>query len=142
MLGKHLGMKIKVILSDGKEPIGHGIGPNLEARDVLWLLKNDPKAPKDLRKKALLMSSLILREAGITKPEETAKILLDSGLAYKKMQEIIKAQGGNPFINPDRIRVGKFSHKVYAKKSGRIVSLDNKKISKVARIAGAPLDKE
>src|SRR3989344_5835819 len=52
-LGKRLGMKIEVILSDGTQPIGNGIGPALEARDVLYVLTNNEKEPKDLKKKAV-----------------------------------------------------------------------------------------
>ncbi len=139
-LGKNLGMKVKVVITNGKEPIGHGIGPNLEARDVLWLLKNDPKAPSDLRKKSLYLASLIFEMAGVKQPKETARIMLESGLAFKKMQAIIKAQGGNPFINPDKIKIGEYKHKVLAKKSGKIKSINTKKISRIARLAGAPLD--
>src|SRR3989344_2426300 len=47
-IGKKLRKHIKVIITDGKQPIGNGIGPALEARDVLWLLKRDPRRPLDL----------------------------------------------------------------------------------------------
>src|SRR3989338_688368 len=141
MLGKHLGMKIKVILSDGKEPIGHGIGPNLEARDVLWVLQNDIKAPSDLKRKSLYVTTLILKMAGVKRPKETARVRLESGLAYKKMQDMIRAQGCNPYIDPNKIKVGEFSYKVLAQKSGKIKYLHNKRIARIARIAGAPLDK-
>lgn len=141
-LGKFLGMKVKVVITDGREPIGHGIGPNLEARDVLWLLKNDVKAPLDLKRKSLFLASEIFKMAGIKKPKETAKVMLESGLAYKKMQEIIKAQGGNPYIDPNKIKIAQYSFKLIAKKSGIIKTIHMKQIARIARIAGAPLDKE
>jgi putative thymidine phosphorylase len=141
ILGKTLGMKIHVVMTDGREPIGHGIGPNLEARDVLWLLKNDPRAPQDLRKKALFMAVEIMKMAGLKNPEETARTILDSGFAFKTMQAIIKAQGGDPHINPDRIPVGKFSCRYTAKKTGTIHAINASEISRIARVAGAPQDK-
>jgi len=49
-LGKRLKKKVKVIITDGSAPIGNGIGAMLEARDVLWLLKNDKRGPYDLKK--------------------------------------------------------------------------------------------
>ncbi|MFA5141682.1 MAG: thymidine phosphorylase family protein [Candidatus Woesearchaeota archaeon] len=140
-LGHALGMKVHVILTDGREPIGHGIGPNLEARDVLWLLKNDPRAPMDLRKKSLFMAAEIMKMAGMKRPEETARVMLDSGLAFKKMQAIIREQGGDCHINPERIKVGVFSEKIVASKAGVIKSINSNGISRIARIAGAPLDK-
>ena len=48
-ISKKLGIKIKVIITDGSQPVGNGIGPGLEARDVLWVLKNDSKQPLDLK---------------------------------------------------------------------------------------------
>ena len=57
------------------------------------------------------------------------------------MQEIIKAQGGNPEIEPDDIVLA--AHKKYfnSNKSGHITFTDNKMINTVARILGAPADK-
>ncbi len=142
-LGKALGMKIKVIITDGSQPIGNGIGPSLEARDVLLVLKNDPHAPKDLREKSLKMAGILIEmsgKAGKGKGYRVAKEILESGRAYKKMNDIIKAQGGKE-QDIRKIKKAKFRAEVRSKKAGRIAYIDNKTISKVARIAGAPIDK-
>lgn len=141
-LGKKLNMKIKVIITDGSQPIGNGIGPNLEARDILSILKRDKKAPKDLEEKSIYMSSLILEMVGIKDSLSKAKKILNSGLAYKKMKQIIKAQSGNPNISPNKLKVGKFKYNFKAYKNGTIKEFNNYLISKIARIAGAPIDKE
>jgi len=141
-LGKKLHMKIKVIITNGSEPIGNGIGPALEARDVLWVLQGHEKRPKDLEKKSIYMASILLRMAGIKKAKKKAKDLLSSKLAYKKMKEIIKAQGGNPNIQPEQIKIGKFKFDFKAKKSGSVIDIDTNIIAKIARIAGAPKDSE
>ena len=54
-VGKLLGLKIKVILTDGSQPIGNGIGPALEAIDIISVLKGD--GPNDLRQKAIFIPS-------------------------------------------------------------------------------------
>ena len=138
-LGKQLGIKTKVITTNGSQPIGNGIGPNLEARDVLYVLRKDPRAPKDLEKKSIMMADLIFK---ITNTKASAKELIDSGLAYQQFMKIIKEQEGNPKINPEDIRIGKFSYNYKANKSGKIKEINNKKISKIARVVGAPQDKE
>lgn len=140
-IGKKLGMRIEVMFSEGNEPIGNGIGPALEARDVMWVLSRNKKRPLDLEKKGLLMAAKILKMAGIKAPEQKAKDILESGLAYKKMKEIIKAQGGNPNINPDKIRIGQYSYTLKSPKRGLITDIDNITINKMARVAGAPMDK-
>lgn len=140
-LGKRLGMHVKVMLSDGTQPIGNGIGPSLEAKDVLYVLKRDQRRPLDLERKSLHMASILMSMAGIKEAKRKAKDILESGLAYKKMKEIISAQGGNPNINPDNIPLGRFKYTINAWKSGKIIDIDNRQIARIARIAGAPLDK-
>lgn len=135
-LGRMLGMKVEVIVTRGNAPIGRGIGPVLEAIDVMQVLENNPAAPLDLRKKAIFMAGELLELCGKTpkgKGKILAKQLLDSGAACKKMNEIIDAQGRKKMPPP-----GKLTSKVLAEKSGKIVGVDNKKISRVARVAGAP----
>lgn len=140
-IGKRLGMKTHIMVTDGTEPIGNGIGPALEARGVLWLLKRDSRRPLDLEKKSVRMAARLLHIAGVKNAKEKVMDILESGAAYRKMQEIIKAQGGNPDINPDKIAVGRYSFTFKAYKTGRIVDIDNITVSKVARVAGAPQDK-
>ncbi len=140
-IGKKLGMKIKVIITDGSRPIGNGIGPALEARDVLWILKRDPRRPLDLESKGVMMAGMLLGMAGLKNGLKRAKEILDKGLALKKMQDIIKAQGGNPKINPNKIKIGRFQFTRKAAKNGVIKDVDNRNTSKIARLAGAPDDK-
>ena len=140
VIGKALKKHMKVIITDGRQPIGNGIGPGLEARDVLWVLKNDERAPKDLREKSIMMAGLILEMGGKAKKgmgKRVAKELLETGLAYDKMIEIIKAQGEKQ-TNPDKIRLGKYQADIKAGKTGKVKHVDNKIISKIARVLGAP----
>ncbi|MEA3430366.1 MAG: AMP phosphorylase [Nanoarchaeota archaeon] len=143
-IGKKMGMDVKCVITDGSQPIGHGIGPALEARDVLWVLKNDKKAPLDLKKKAVEMAGYMLEMANKSKKGQGAKKaleLVESGKAYKKFIQIVKAQGGKE-IRPEKIALGKYTVDVFSKKNGKIKHIDNKALSKVARFAGAPKDKE
>jgi putative thymidine phosphorylase len=138
-LGKQLHIKTKVIITDGSQPIGNGIGPNLEARDILYILRKNPKAPKDLEKKSIYMADLLFK---ITKTKASAREILNSGKAYTQFMKIIESQEGNGKIKPADLKLGKFQHKVKSTRSGRISEIDNKLISKIARLAGAPDDKE
>ena len=139
-IGKRLKKHVKVMITDGSQPIGNGIGPALEARDVLWLLKRDFRRPIDLEKKCLSMCAAIFNMVGVKDDYKKALGILDSGKAYNKMIEIIKAQGGKE-IATDDISIGKYSYGVISKKSGIVKDIDNLIISRIARIAGAPHDK-
>jgi putative thymidine phosphorylase len=138
-LGKSLGMKVKVIFSDGNQPIGNGIGPSLEAMDVMKVLKNEPDAPKELREKSLKMAGMLLELCGKTRSgKKMAKKILDSGKAHEQMMKIIKAQGAKKHAP----RLGKFSKIVRAGKNGRVAEINNKLVAHIARTAGAPTDAE
>ena len=137
-LGKKLGMKIKVILTDGKEPIGRGIGPALEARDILKVLRQDEDRPLDLEKKCLSMSAELFKMVGKKDGLKLAREILKSGKAYQKMKQIIKLQGGNPNIKPEEIPLGRFEYDYIARKNGKVKSINNLMIAKLARFAGAP----
>jgi AMP phosphorylase len=141
-IAKELKMNVKVIMTDGRQPIGNGIGPALEARDVLYVLRNDKRAPKDLRRKGIMLAGTLLEMGGKAKPGKGAKLaeeILESGAAYKKMVEIITAQGLK-HKNPDKIPLGKETYHYKSPKSGRVCRISNECMSKVARIAGAPAD--
>ena len=138
-IGSDLGMKVEVLITDGAEPVGHGIGPGLECIDVINVLNG--KGPGDLKHKSILMAGKLLELCGKVGPGMgygAAENLISSGKAMNKFTEIIAAQGGNAKIKMDDIPIGKYSSVVKSKASGAIFHIDNKSISKIARIAGAP----
>ena len=95
-IGKYFGRKIKVILTRGDEPIGNGVGPVLEMMDVLKVLDPHQKGPKDLEEKSILLAGKIFEMTGKEKNGkgiQRAKSILDSGKAFEKFRDIIKAQG-------------------------------------------------
>lgn len=139
-IGKHFNKKLEVVLTKGDQPIGNGIGPVLEMIDVLKILDNSQEGPKDLEEKSIFLSGKILEMTGKTKKGQGIKMageLLYSGKAYEKFKQILKAQGGSiKKLNP-----GKFRHNILAKKSGKILEINNKAINLFARVAGCPADK-
>ncbi|MBU1992266.1 AMP phosphorylase [Patescibacteria group bacterium] len=141
LIGRKLGMKVQILISNGEQPIGNGIGPVLEARDVLKVLACEKDAPKDLREKGLKMAGILLELGEKAKKGQgykKAKDLLDSGKANKKFMQMIKAQGEQRIA----IREGEFAKHVLAKKTGKVVGIHNKLVARIARTAGAPVDKQ
>lgn len=139
-LGKKLGLKIKTVLTNGREPIGNGVGPILEMKDVLKVLKQD-NPPKDLEEKSLFLAGNILEMVGKAKKGQgiiNAKEILYSGQAYKKFSQIISAQGGDPKA---WLPEAKYSHTIVSKHKGIIEKISNQNINYLARIAGSPIDK-
>ncbi len=135
-----LGLSLDVVITDGRQPIGNGIGPVLEARDVMRVLENDPRAPNDLRQKALRLAGRLIECDPDVRGGDgygIARDILDSGRALARMQAIIQAQGDKDFDH-NNPQLGALSLEVHAAASGVVAGIDNLQIARIARLAGAP----
>ncbi len=133
----HLRLQLDVVLSDGRQPIGAGIGPVLEARDVMQVLQGDPAAPQDLRQKALRLAGRMIEFDPDVRGGEgytIARDILDSGRALAQLNAIIDAQGRRSTMPA----LGALSVEVCAPSEGVVVAIDNLRIARIARLAGAP----
>jgi len=135
-VGAALGLHVSVDVADGAQPVGRGIGPALEARDVLAVLRGEPGAPPDLRARALRLAGRILEfsptfAAGTG--ERAAAEILDSGRAWRRFQAICEAQGG--MREPPRAPLHSV---VTADAAGVCLEINNRHIAQLAKLAGAP----
>jgi thymidine phosphorylase len=139
-VGDHFGISVEVATTDGRQPIGRGIGPTLEAQDAMAVLAGHQDAPPDLREKSLRLAARLLEYdpelrggAGYARARE----LLESGAALKQMLKIIDAQG------PTRCRtdLGTLTADIPASSDGIVSSIDCLCLNRLARTAGAPIDK-
>lgn len=139
-IGDLFALHIEVVFTDGSQPIGNGIGPALEARDVLQVLRNQTEAPADLKEKSLRLAGRILEFDPDVRGGQgyaIARDILESGRALDKMQAIIMAQGQQT-KHEHQVPL---HYKVLAKNNGFIHTIDNLKIANIASLAGAPIDK-
>lgn len=139
-VGNRLGMTVIARLTDGSAPIGRGIGPALEARDVMSVLANDPNAPADLQEKSLVFAGRLIGfdpEIGEDGGLARARELLETGAARDTMERILDLQGRNP----DPPGPGELTRDVPSPSAGVVRSIDCWRINGIARRAGAPRDK-
>jgi len=135
-----LKLSLDVVITDGRQPIGNGIGPLLEARDVMRVLENDPTAPMDLRQKSLRLAGRLIEFSPDVRGGDgyaIARDILDSGRALAKMKDIIRAQGAHPF-DPNQLSLGALTIDVIADRAGVVCGIDNLQLAHIARFAGAP----
>ena len=135
-VGRAVDLDVRVILTDGGQPVGRGIGPALEAGDVISVLEGKPDAPADLRERALLLAEKILESTTLAlrgQGRALAESALDDGSAWKKFQAICEAQGG--MRTPPQ---APHSRAVPASRSGRVTRIDNRRLARAAKLAGAP----
>jgi thymidine phosphorylase len=135
-VARAIDLEIDVIVTEARGPIGRGIGPRLEALDVLAVLGREASAPRDLREKALQLAGRILDRCGVAADAggyRAAEDVLDSGRAAAAFDRIVDAQGRR---NPPP--AARFRTSADARTDGRIGGIDCLEIARVAKRAGAP----
>ena len=136
-VGSAMGLVVKAFPTDGSGPIGCGIGPALEARDVMLVLDNHPQAPADLLAKSLFFAAHILAldpaVGSFENGHRLATELLKSGAARSRMDAIVAQQGLVPADHQATRHV-----EVRAAQAGLVRAIDGGIISGIARLAGAP----
>ena len=135
-VGAALGLQLRIEQTDGSQPVGRGIGPALEARDLLAVLQCWREAPQDLRARALRLAGAVLELAAAAAPGQgpaMARAALDDGRAWRKFQAICEAQGG--MREPPRSSI---SHVVEADARATVCGFDNRRLARLAKLAGAP----
>lgn len=135
-VAEKMGLRARVVWSDGAQPVGRGIGPALEARDVLAVLQGTPDAPIDLRQRALALAGPLLELVGRAAPGEGTNLaagLLDDGAAWARFQAIAEAQGG--MRTPPSAA---HTRPVLASREGVVTAIDNRRLARIAKLAGAP----
>ncbi|MBP7670138.1 MAG: thymidine phosphorylase family protein [Ferrovibrio sp.] len=136
-VGGAIGLSLDIRITDGSQPIGRGVGPVLEARDVMAVLRNEATAPADLRERALLLAGALIEADAAVKGGQgirRARELLESGAALRAMERLIEAQGASAGIPAP----SSTSREVFAPASGVVSGIDCLRIARVARMAGAP----
>lgn len=143
-IAKNVGIQAECALTLAHQPIGHTIGPAIEAKEALTLLMDYSAGPNSLIEKSTSLAGILLEMGGKAERGQgqiLAKEILRSGKAYEKMKGIIETQGGDPKVTPSDIKIGTYIKEFYSTKSGHITEVNNSIINKIAKAAGCPNSK-
>ena len=146
-IGKKFGIKVTTCITKTIEPAGNGIGPLLEAIDVLKVLEQTPDRPLALEERALQLASVLLDSCfeDSTKKKDgliEAERALKDGTALKKFKEIIKAQDGNDQVTSSSLKPSTIKHEIMSKETGIIHSMNNYNLNILSKLLGAPNNKK
>ncbi|MBI4226233.1 thymidine phosphorylase [Candidatus Roizmanbacteria bacterium] len=145
-LARRFKIKVAFDVNETLEPSGRGVGPALEARDVLYILEQKPERPLKLEAKALRLAGKLLdlcfvdlkvKKSG----EDEARRILTEGLALKKFKEIIKAQAGDDQVSSETFKIRARTLEIQSPRFGKIKEINNYNLNILAKILGAPADK-
>lgn len=144
-IGEKVGRKTIALITDMDRPLGKSIGNALEMKEVCDTLKG--KGPKDLTELCLTLATNMLYLAGkgsLDDCYDLAKDALESGKAFEKLKEMVKAQGGDVSVIEDnsKFESSKVARGLAAAQEGYIYSMDTEKCGVASMILGAGREKK
>jgi pyrimidine-nucleoside phosphorylase len=140
-IGKGANRKVRVVLSNMDEPLGHAVGNANEIIEAIEFLKGN--YADDLKEVVYTIASLALKEKGEVKELEEAKEKIDKvindGSALKILSKFIEESGGNKELvnNYDLLPKAKSVMEIFSEKEGYIKKIKTEEIGKAAMIIGA-----
>lgn len=144
-IGEKVGRKTIALITDMDRPLGKSIGNALEMKEVCDTLRG--KGPNDLTEICLTLSANMLYLAGKGSLDDCyslAKDALESGRAFEKLKEMVKAQGGDVSVIDDnsKFESSKVVKGLAAAQEGYISSMDTEKCGIASMILGAGREKK
>jgi pyrimidine-nucleoside phosphorylase len=140
--GQSFGQKVRVVFSNMNSPLGLAVGNGLEMVEAIEYLKGNPLA--DTKALTESLCAMLLISSGIANTRQEAEDLIrsvvDSGKALGKLEEIITAQSGDPWVLDDYslLSTTRFKIPILAGEAGYVRNIDSRAIGyAMARIKAA-----
>lgn len=140
-IGENCGRKMTAILTNMEEPLGNAVGNTLEVIEAIETLKGN--GPKDLVDLCVEIAAYLLVDASIAKNIEDGKKkaleVIQNGLAFEKLCDMVEAQGGNKeyIKNTNLFEKAKNTIEIKSDYNGYIKEVNALKIGHVAMVLGA-----
>ncbi len=139
-IGTKVGRKVRAVISDMNQPLGHAVGNALELKEALDCLHG--QGPADFRQHCLAVSGQMLLLAGHNQDaaaaQEELAHLLDSRLALKKFEEWIAAQKGDlDFVaEPSRLPLAKVIRELPSPRLGFVAGIHAREVGLTSMLLG------
>jgi pyrimidine-nucleoside phosphorylase len=140
-IGRRMDKRVQALITDMNQPLGYAIGNALEIMEVSQTLQN--AGPSDLTRLSLELAARMIhlgkKAASIDEAREVAQQKLLDGSGYKKLKEVIQAQGGNPQV------LDKFEllpnatgmREIVSPRAGYVAAIDAEDIGRASSMIGA-----
>lgn len=137
-VGRALKRRCVALVTDNNQPLGSCVGPSLELKEAIQLLKGE--GPEDLQDLVMKLGMEIVRLAGVAgstlSAKQTVRKAIDEGTALQKLKDIVEYQGGNPKLldDPDKLPTAKHTKKLTAPKRGYVHTIDAGQLARGVQI--------
>ena len=143
-IGRRADKHVQALITDMNQPLGYAIGNALEVMEVSQTLQN--AGPSDLTRLSLELAARMIFLGKLTttldQARELAQKKLLDGSGYRKLKEVIAAQGGNAQVL-DRFELlpnATGAREISSPRAGYISAIDAEYIGQASAMIGAGRD--
>ncbi len=140
-IGRGMGKRVSALLTDMSQPLGRAVGNALEVVETVELLRGG--GPADLRHVTVELTAEMLLLGGVAPDRAAARTAVLAAIAdgrgLAKLEEIVRAQGGDPraLADPDRLPRAPRTFDVGAPAAGFVGEIDAEALGLAAVALGA-----
>jgi pyrimidine-nucleoside phosphorylase/thymidine phosphorylase len=140
-IGRGMGKKVSALLTAMDEPLGRAVGNALEVVETVALLRGG--GPADLREVTVELTAEMLVLGGVAADLGAGRAQVEAAIAdgrgLAKLEEIVRAQGGDPAVvrDPERLPRAERIFPVHAPASGFVAAIDAEALGLAAVALGA-----
>jgi pyrimidine-nucleoside phosphorylase/thymidine phosphorylase len=139
-IGRRLDKRVQALITDMNQPLGYAVGNALEVMEVSQTLQNS--GPIDLTRLSLELAARMIYLAKLTPTldaaREVAQTKLLDGSGYRKLKDVIAAQGGNPQVLDrfDLLPNATGMREIVTTRGGYVSAIDAEEIGKAVMMIG------
>ncbi len=140
-IGELAGRKVKTLLSDMNQPLGHAVGNVLEVREAIETLHGG--GPQDFREHCLHAAAHMLVLGGRARSLEVARSMAEravaNGSAWQTFRQLVAAQGGDVSYvdSPPKMENAQFIETIPSPQSGYISQINARLVGEASVDLGA-----
>jgi pyrimidine-nucleoside phosphorylase len=145
-IGRRMDKRVQALITDMSQPLGYAVGNALEVMEASQTLQN--AGPEDLTKLSLELAARMIFLAKVTPTLDEARRLAEQklvdGSGYRKLKQVIQAQGGNPQAL-DRFELlpnATGMREIASPRAGYISAIDAEYIGHASNMIGAGRDRK
>ena len=143
-IARRANLRAQALLTDMNQPLGFAIGNALEIMEVSQTLLN--AGPADLTRLSLELAARMIylgkRAETLEDAREIAQARLLDGSGFKKLRDVIAAQGGDPLVLDrfDMLPNATGAMEITAPRGGYVSAIDAEEIGRASAMIGAGRD--
>ena len=145
-LGAKAGRRVMAAVTDMNQPLGNAVGNSLEVVEAIETLKG--RGPRDITELSLVLAGLMVYAGERAESLEEGKALaaeaLKTGRGLSKLEELLKAQGGDRRILEDYslFPQAAYHREIPAKEKGYVSQIQAKSVGLASQHTGAGREKK